>query len=85
MTYGEMKTLLLDQGFTLAGNEYRKDILVFRRNDAKKRFEVFYGGEHGTEKTPVYYYDKLYKDLSRRAMAYYLTGMYNAIQTFDEA
>jgi len=84
MTKDELISLLLEQGFTLDGNEYRKDILVFRRNDAELRFEVFYSGEHGTENTPVYFYDSLYRKLSKTALAYYVNGLYEAIKTFDE-
>lgn len=84
MTKDGMISLLLAQGFTCEGNEYRKDILVFRRNDDEKRFEVFYSGEHGTEKTPVLWYDELYKDMKKNVVAYYVNNLYEAIKTFDE-
>ena len=42
MTTDDFAKRLLELGFTRDGNEFSKDILVFRQNDAENRFEVFY-------------------------------------------
>lgn len=77
-------SLLKAQGFTLDGDEYRKDILVFRRNESEKRFEVYYIGKYGTKDTPVFWYDTLYKDMKRKVIENFVTNLYDAIKTFDE-
>jgi hypothetical protein len=84
MTPIEIISLLKNQGFTLDGDEYRKDILVFRRNEAEKRFEVYYIGKDGTKDTPVLLYDTLYNDMTHKVIENFVTNLYNAIKTFDE-
>jgi len=80
MTPYEVIKYLHEHGFNVHGTEYRKDILVVKRNDEEKRFEVYY--DTG-DCPPTYLYDDFIKDLSPGAIDSYFSGLYNAISTFD--
>ena len=80
MTPCEVIKYLREHGFNVHGTEYRKDILVVKRNDEEKRFEVYY--DTG-DRTPAYLYDDFIKDLSLAAIDSFFSGLYNAISRFN--
>lgn len=83
MTPEELIKYLLESGFTKNGDDYEKDILVARRNEKEKRFEIFYRGKGGTEDTPpVYWYDQFLANSTPAAMKYLFTGLYDEIKNF---
>lgn len=83
MTKADFIKRLIELGFTQEGNEFKKDILVFRQNDAENRFEVFYKGTDGAKDTPpVYWYEYLYRDMTQNAFDYYVNNLYEAIKEF---
>lgn len=80
MTPCEVIKYLREHGFNVQGTEYRKDILVVKRNDAEKRFEVYYDTD---DCPPAYLCDDFIKNLSPAAIDSYFSGLYNAISTFN--
>ena len=81
MTKEDFIKRLLELGFTHEGNEFKKDVLVCRQNDAENRFEVFYKGTDGADDTsPVYWYEDLYRGMKQNAFDYYVNGLYDAIK-----
>lgn len=82
MTPEELIKYLLESGFAKNGDDYEKDILVARRNEKEKRFEIFYRGKDGTEDTPVYWYDQFLANSTPAAMKYLFTGLYDEIKNF---
>lgn len=85
MTKDDFIRRLIDLGFTKHDNDFMKGALVFRQNDKENRFEVFYKGENGAEDTgpvysgPVYWYEDLYRNMTPKAMDYYVNGLYETI------
>lgn len=80
MTKDDFIRRLIELGFTKHDNDFMKGALVFRQNDKENRFEVFYKGENGVEDTgPVYWYEDLYRNMTPKAMDYYVNGLYEAI------
>lgn len=83
MTKNDIIGRLLELGFTQEDKDFVKDILVFRQNDAKNRFEVFYRAtDNSPETPPVYWYEELYRDMKQNAFDYYVNGLYEAIKEF---
>ena len=88
MTTNELITYLINHGFNLTNNEYKKDSkpcsLVFKHNIKENRFEVFYAGQCGTADCPVYWYEDLYKDMELNVLDSFVSGLYDAIKTFNK-
>ena len=83
MTKEDFIKRLLELGFTQEGNEFKKNILVFRQNDAENRFEVFYKSTDGSKDTPqVYWYEELYRDMKQNAFDSFVNNFYDAIKEF---
>jgi hypothetical protein len=83
MTKDDVTKRLIELGFTQDGNDFSKDILVFRHNDAENRFEVFYKASANCPETPpAYLYEELYRDMKQNAFEYYVNNLYEAIKEF---
>lgn len=80
MTPCDVIKYLCEHGFNVQGTEYRKDILVVKRNDEEKRFEVYY---NTGDLTPAYLYDDFIKDSTPAVIDSFFSGLYNAISTFN--
>lgn len=83
MTKDDFTKRLLELGFTREGNDFYKDILVFRQNDVENRFEVFYKASANCPETPpAYLYEELYRDMKQNVFDSYVNNLYEAIKEF---